>query len=102
MSSGGSTSNVLRQVLLKVRSDTECASEAGSQIINTATMICAGEKNDNKDTCQGDSGGPLVVKKNNQWTLIGITSWGIGCGNVGVYCHVRVYNQWLADQVAAN
>ena len=52
-------------------------------------MICGGEEG--KDTCQGDSGGPLVVQIEGKWTLIGVTSWGIGCGgrdSPGVYANV--------------
>ena len=42
----------------------------------TDNMICGGKKG--RDTCQGDSGGPLVGEIDGKFTLVGVTSWGIG------------------------
>ena len=51
-------------------------------------MICGGGLD--TDTCKGDSGGPVVANINEQFTLIGLTSFGRSCGTnfPGVYADV--------------
>jgi secreted trypsin-like serine protease len=66
------------------------------------SMMCAGQSQ--KDACQGDSGGPLVLKgqKEGEEVLVGIVSWGEGCGQpfkYGVYTRVSAYRDWIAKVV---
>ena len=61
----------------------------------TDNMFCA-KSSDGADTCAGDSGGPLLCENDRgDWTLYGITSWGLGCGAEkypGVYTSVKGFH----------
>ncbi|GAA2433991.1 serine protease [Streptomyces glaucus] len=63
------------------------------------SMVCAGEEAGGSDACQGDSGGPLVARGK----LIGLVSWGNGCGrpgSPGVYTRVSAVVRTLGWEAA--
>ncbi|MCR6484530.1 serine protease [Amycolatopsis sp. OK19-0408] len=85
---GGARSDYLRSAQVPVVSDSDCRSDYS--MYDQKTMVCAGYEKGGVDACQGDSGGPLVVGD----TLIGIVSFGDGCGKAGkpgVYTRVSAY-----------
>ncbi|GAA2305585.1 serine protease [Streptomyces hawaiiensis] len=89
-SGAGDYPDSLRAARVRVLPDALCeeAYPGGSEgTYDAKSMLCAGETVGGRDACQGDSGGPLVA----QGRLIGLVSWGIGCGragNPGVYMRV--------------
>lgn len=93
LASNGATTTVLHKVELPIVDDTACAKEY-QQVVkggtyNAAAMFCAGYDGGGKDACQGDSGGPFVV----DGKLVGVVSWGIGCGTYpGYYTRIAGYS----------
>ncbi|CAD6996220.1 serine protease snake [Ceratitis capitata] len=72
--------------------------------VENRLQICAGS-NENKDTCSGDSGGPLLAYHPDypcMYTVVGITSFGIGCGTPdqpGIYTRVYNYIDWIRNTI---
>jgi len=66
-------------------------------ILNDGEICAGGEIG--KDTCSGDGGSPLVCKSaTGRWHVVGLTSWGIGCGVEGrpsMYTNVYHYLDFI-------
>ena len=64
-SDGGSASDVLRSVDLKLLTNAQCKTLYGiDRGVLVDSMICAiGDLEGGEDACQGDSGGPLFVQQ---------------------------------------
>ncbi|MCX4904895.1 serine protease [Streptomyces sp. NBC_00878] len=79
---GGDYATSLRAARVQVLPDALCEKaypgNADGRYL-AGSMLCAGERAGGRDACQGDSGGPLVA----QGELIGLVSWGSGCGRAG-------------------
>ncbi|KAJ3641626.1 hypothetical protein Zmor_028122 [Zophobas morio] len=101
---GGSQSDILMKVDLEYFPNEVCqrnyddvALESLSRGIVDDTQICAGSRQEEKDTCQGDSGWPLQIRDDALY-LVGITSFGKACGVVNspaVYTRVSYYVPWV-------
>ncbi|KAF3851313.1 hypothetical protein F7725_013085 [Dissostichus mawsoni] len=82
-----------------------CVPDVLSQRTITPNMLCAGDTRGLDDACKGDSGGPLVCRNNDKMTLMGVISWGDGCGQKdkpGVYTRVTHYIDWIKSIIKAN
>ncbi|XP_058401109.1 transmembrane protease serine 4 isoform X4 [Diceros bicornis minor] len=94
---GGKMSDTLLQASVQVIDSARCNAEDAYQGEVTEKMLCAGVLEGGVDTCQGDSGGPLMYHSD-QWQVVGIVSWGHGCGGPGtpgVYTRVTAFLNWI-------
>ncbi|MGW0997017.1 S1 family peptidase [Streptomyces sp. NPDC002520] len=86
----GSYTRRLHGAHVHVLADDLCAQAypgTADEVYRADSMLCGGEAAGGPDACQGDSGGPLVAGGR----LIGLVSWGNGCGrpgSPGVYTRV--------------
>ncbi|KAM7356970.1 venom serine protease Bi-VSP-like [Cochliomyia hominivorax] len=107
---GGSGSNVLKQAQLPIQTNDVCRNIYTKQYPSLSaeefddSIYCVGFTVGGTDTCQGDSGGPLMIaelyKRITRYYLIGVVSYGIGCGNVpGIYINVQKKMDWILEQI---
>ncbi|KAM9439894.1 vitamin K-dependent protein C-like isoform 1-T2 [Clarias gariepinus] len=89
-------SSDLKHISVPLVEHSECASYMVRNL--TENMLCAGSIGIVMDACKGDSGGPMMTLYRNTWFLIGLVSWGEGCGRMdklGIYTKVSNYLEWI-------
>ncbi|XP_035294947.1 vitamin K-dependent protein C isoform X2 [Cricetulus griseus] len=92
--------SVLTFIRIPVVPRNECMQVMSNMV--SENMLCAGILGDSRDACEGDSGGPMVVFFQGTWFLVGLVSWGEGCGqlnNYGVYTKVSRYLEWIHSNI---
>lgn len=94
---GGLPSSELQEATVFIVDRNSCAERYNALSIPrsvTENMICAGRPEVVSNACQGDLGGPLYYGQ----ILVGILSWGEGCGDIslpGVSTAVSSYTDWI-------
>ncbi|CAH2091252.1 unnamed protein product [Euphydryas editha] len=102
--SNGKYQNILKEVDVPIIPHGQCQQQLrqtrlGYNYELNPGFICAGGE-EGKDACKGDGGGPLVCERGGTWQLVGVVSWGIGCGQAGipgVYVNVAHYLDWISQ-----
>ena len=99
----GRYAKTLKWTVIPVVSDKECRNRLPAGWLHTPMMCAGGSTVPGRrvaDTCQGDSGGPLICLINDSATLIGVTSFGKGCGGStpGVYSDVGELVHWIEEK----
>lgn len=97
----GTVSTRLLQVYLEPTTSERCIAD------HHLSQLCAIDDKNKifiMDACSGDSGGPLQLYNNNTGitnTVVGIVSYGKGCGLPGVpgvYTRVSYFIDWIAER----
>ncbi|XP_031334319.1 vitamin K-dependent protein C-like isoform X2 [Photinus pyralis] len=95
------SSTILRKAIVPIWPKKDCYNSGYGEERLSENMFCAGFEEGKIDACQGDSGGPLHVKNpNGIMDVVGIVSWGRGCGRAtlpGIYTKIINYLDWILE-----
>jgi secreted trypsin-like serine protease len=99
--SGGSSVKTLQRASMPYISGASCQDYYPDGDV-LEDMFCAGDKDGGRDACSGDSGGPLIKQVDGTSVVLGLVSWGDGCGRAdkpGVYTSVQYHYDWIRNTV---
>ncbi|KAK7071106.1 hypothetical protein SK128_012837 [Halocaridina rubra] len=106
---GGEYQKIMKSLTLPVVDQEICQTQLrrtrlGRYFRLHPSFICAGGEL-GKDACTGDGGGPLACPRKEdptRYLLVGITAWGIGCGQdgiPGVYASIPANHNWIKSEI---
>lgn len=103
--SESSSSEVLRSAQFQIQ-DSKLCQNSTDYHFNESLEFCAGSDRDGIGPCTGDSGGPFVMRVLMggalKWVVVGLVSWGEGCGIYGRYTYytrLAPYIDWIHQHV---
>ncbi|XP_042898361.1 mannan-binding lectin serine protease 1 isoform X2 [Parasteatoda tepidariorum] len=93
----GPSPRYLQEIRLPIVDQKTCKESTNYTV--SRNMFCAGYAQEILgDACHGDSGGPFLMSHEDRWYLLGIVSWGEGCGKAnkyGFYTKIPNYLPWI-------
>ncbi|XP_055949985.1 mannan-binding lectin serine protease 1-like isoform X1 [Argiope bruennichi] len=93
----GPSPRYLQEIRLPIVDQKICLASTNYTV--SRNMFCAGYAQEILgDACHGDSGGPFLMPHRERWYLVGIVSWGEGCGKAnkyGFYTRIPNYLPWI-------
>ncbi|XP_023228456.1 uncharacterized protein LOC111628841 [Centruroides sculpturatus] len=100
----GEYQSVLKEVDVPILSHKDCQhrlhqTRLGPYYRLHPSFVCAGGE-PGKDACTGDGGSPMVCEVHGIWKVVGLVSWGIGCGIPGipgVYVNMANLRPWIEN-----
>lgn len=93
----------LRQTELQPLALNECKAKSQFYKALSDRQMCAVGVADGSDACNGDSGGALIAQRGGKAVLVGVISFGEGCGQrqrPGVYARVAAFSKWIDDVIS--
>ncbi|GIY21743.1 protein masquerade [Caerostris darwini] len=108
LSPGGDMSLEIREAQVPLIDDTECVANVTealtSSFILPVSSFCSGGQG-KQDVCQGDAGSPLVCEVGGYYELVGLVSWGLGCGRndvPSIYIKVPAFMGWINQIISSS
>ena len=100
--------NILQQIVQEVISSKECEDiyqEQGHALsLPEGGYLCTLDREGDRSNCYGDGGGPVALQRGDRrWEVVGIQSWGVGCGRAGqpnVATKVEAFLEWIETTMA--
>nr|XP_040570594.1 trypsin epsilon-like [Lepeophtheirus salmonis] len=95
------TPNLMRADLQVYNYDSPSCRKYLLDYAEKTSIMCV--HNPSSCTCHGDSGGPLTMEVEGFCTLVGVTSQGYRCGELGfasLYTNVSYFMDWIIDNIS--